>query len=82
MTPHLTHSPDGRVRITFDVSQEAADNLVRIGLALNVDTANVVARAFALLTIAVEAKQAGKDVWIVDADRKHATEVLGLDGVR
>ncbi len=82
MTTQFTPSPDGRVRLTLDVSQAAADNLVRIGRALNVDTANVVARAFALLTVAIEAKQAGHGVWIIDAERKQMTEILGLDCVR
>ena len=79
MTTPLTPSPDGRVRFTIDVSQAVADDLVRIGRALNVDTANVVARAFALLTVAVEAKQAGHSVWFIDAERKQWTEILGIE---
>ncbi len=79
MTTPLTPSSDGRVRFTIDMSQAVADDLVRIARTLNVDTANVVARVFALLPAAVEAKQAGHCVWFIDAERKQWTEILGLE---
>ncbi len=67
-----------RIQINLDFSPELYDTLNNLAQQINGDHAEVLLRAIALFAVAVEAKQKGKHLWIVEGNQNLETEVVGI----
>lgn len=67
-----------RIQLNLDLSPELYETINNLGKQMNGDQVEVLLKAIALLEIAVEAKQQGKYLWIVDAHRNLETEISGI----
>ncbi|WP_341525639.1 DNA-binding protein [Nostoc sp. UHCC 0302] len=67
-----------RIQINLDLSPELYETLNHLAQQMNVDNAEVLLKAIALLEIAVEAKQKGKHIWIADENQNIETEIVGI----
>jgi len=67
-----------RIQISLDFSPELYDTLNNLAQKMNGDDAEVLLKAIALFEVAVEAKQKGKHLWIVDENQNLETEVVGI----
>ncbi|PHJ56213.1 DNA-binding protein [Nostoc linckia z18] len=67
-----------RIQINLDLSPELYETISNLAQNMNGDSAEVLLKAIALLEVAVEAKQKGKHIWIVDENQNLETEVIGI----
>lgn len=67
-----------RVQINLDLSPEIYETIKNLETQMNGDTTEVLLKAIALLEIAVEAKRAGKHLWITDEQQNLKTEIIGI----
>ncbi|MEH2384570.1 MAG: DNA-binding protein [Nostoc sp.] len=67
-----------RIQISLDLSPELYQTLNNLMQHLNGDNAEVLIKAIALLEVAVDAKQKGKHIWIVDDNQNLETEIVGI----
>ncbi|MBX9258179.1 DNA-binding protein [Desmonostoc muscorum CCALA 125] len=67
-----------RIQINLDLSPEFYETISNLAQKINGDNAEVLLKAIALLEVAVEAKQKGKHIWIVDENQNLETEVIGI----
>lgn len=67
-----------RIQISLDLSPELYETLKNVAQQLNGDTAEVLLKGIVLMEVAVEAKQKGKHLWIVDENQNLETEVVGI----
>lgn len=68
----------GRVRLSLELSPAFAVALEHIALASGTTKSDVLRRAIALMQVAVEAKNTGQTLALVDADGRVVTRVVGL----
>ncbi len=69
---------DQHIKINLDLSPELYETISNLAQQINGDNAEVLLKAIALLEVAVEAKQKGKHIWIVDDNQNLETEVIGI----
>ncbi|MCF2150291.1 DNA-binding protein [Desmonostoc muscorum LEGE 12446] len=67
-----------RIQINLDLSPELYEAISNLAQHIHGDNAEVLLKAIALLEVAVEAKQKGKHIWIVDENQNLETEVIGI----
>ena len=67
-----------KVRLSLDVSPDVYDVLEQLGEAVHATKSDVLRRAIALFALAVEAKQRGMKVAIVEKDQSVSSEIVGL----
>jgi hypothetical protein len=67
-----------RIQINLDLSLELYETISNLAQQMDEDNAEVLLKAIALLEIAVEAKQKGKHLWIVDDNQNLETEIVGI----
>ncbi|MBD2415374.1 DNA-binding protein [Nostoc calcicola FACHB-389] len=67
-----------RIQINLDLSPELYETISNLAQHIHGDNAEVLLKAIALLEVAVEAKQKGKHIWIVDENQNLETEVIGI----
>ena len=67
-----------RIQISLDLSPELYETLKNVAQQLNGDPAEVLLKGIVLMEVAVEAKQKGKHLWIVDENQNLETEVVGI----
>ncbi|MEH2303388.1 MAG: DNA-binding protein [Nostoc sp.] len=67
-----------RIKINLDLSPELYETLNNLAQQINGDNAEVLIKAIALLEVAVEAKQKGKHIWILDENQNIETEIIGI----
>ncbi|MEH2339643.1 DNA-binding protein [Nostoc sp.] len=67
-----------RIQINLDFSPELYETLNNLAQHMNGDNAEVFLKAIALLEVAVEAKQKGRHIWIVDDNQNIETEIIGI----
>ncbi|WP_427159787.1 DNA-binding protein [Aliinostoc sp. HNIBRCY26] len=67
-----------RLQINLNLSQELYKTIDNLSQQIQGDHADVFLKALALLEIAVEAKQQGKHLWIVDDHENLETEISGI----
>ncbi|MBD2514416.1 DNA-binding protein [Nostoc sp. FACHB-973] len=67
-----------RIQINLDLSPEFYETISNLAQHIHGDNAEVLLKAIALLEVAVEAKQKGKHIWIVDENQNLETEVIGI----
>lgn len=67
-----------RIQISLDLSPELYETLNNLAQKIDGDNSLVLLKAIALMEVAVEAKQKGKHLWIVDENQNLETEVVGI----
>ncbi|MBE9210994.1 DNA-binding protein [Nostoc sp. LEGE 06077] len=67
-----------RIQIELELSPELYETINNLAQHLNGDHAEVLLKAIALLEVALEAKQKGKHLWIVDEQDNLETEIVGI----
>ncbi|MBW4675790.1 MAG: DNA-binding protein [Desmonostoc geniculatum HA4340-LM1] len=74
-----------RIQINLDLSPELYETISNLAQHLHGNNAEVLLKAmptagyaYALLEVAVESKQKGKHIWIVDENQNLETEVIGI----
>ncbi|MFN6517180.1 MAG: hypothetical protein RMY29_022100 [Nostoc sp. CreGUA01] len=75
MTVQIKDQP---IQINLDLSPEIYETISNLAQQINGDNAEVLLKAMALLEVAVEAKQKGKHVWIVDENQNLETEITDI----
>ncbi|AUT02385.1 DNA-binding protein [Nostoc sp. CENA543] len=71
-------SQNQRLQINLNLSLELYKTIDNLSQQIHGDHADVFLKALALLEIAVEAKQQGKHLWIVDDNQNLDTEISGI----
>ncbi len=69
---------DQRIQINLDLSPEIYETINNLAQQINGDNAEMLLKAMALLEVAVEAKQKGKQIWIVDENQNLETEITDI----
>ncbi|MGF1934668.1 MAG: DNA-binding protein [Nostoc sp. ChiQUE02] len=67
-----------RPQMNLDLSPELYETLNNLAQQINGDNGDVLLKAIALLEVALEAKQKGKYIWIVDDKQNLETEIIGI----
>ncbi|TPW17070.1 MAG: hypothetical protein FD130_806 [Halothiobacillaceae bacterium] len=67
-----------RVRISLDVSAKVNEQLEALANEEGTSKSDILRKAIALVTVAVEAKHNGQKLGILDKDRHVLSEIVGL----
>ncbi|MDX1252314.1 MAG: ribbon-helix-helix protein, CopG family [Gammaproteobacteria bacterium] len=74
---HVDNSSN-RIRLSLDVSPKVNDQLEALAEEEGTSKSDIMRKAIALVTVAVEAKQKGQKLGILDKDRQVLSEIIGL----
>ncbi|BAY15278.1 hypothetical protein NIES21_10940 [Anabaenopsis circularis NIES-21] len=67
-----------RIQIELELSPELYETINNLAQQLHGDHVEVLLKAIALLEVALEAKQKGKHLWIVDDHDNLETQIVGI----
>ncbi|BAZ50343.1 hypothetical protein NIES4103_29590 [Nostoc sp. NIES-4103] len=73
-----SQNKEQRIQINLDLSPELYETINNLAQQMNVDNAEVLLKAIALLEIATEAKHKGKHFWIADDNHNLETEIVDI----
>lgn len=71
-------APDGTIKLSLEMSQEAAAKLTEIAARANTSVGEVLKRGAGLYDIAAEAKADGLKLALLKADQTFVTEIEGV----